>query len=286
MNSTPTAGTAHPFQRLLLATERSEHDAPAEVTALAMAARCGLPLRVVVPLRSNPEYEIAAPQLALREEQALAARLGEFRQQAAQAGVTLELVLRRGEELWREIVAEAIAAQADLLVTRQRGRQGMLARLLVGEMVTKVAGHAPCSMLMVPPPGGLWSRHVLAAVDASVHAATVASRAAQVAATCGLPLTVLSVAADPGATAQAAALAVAQRAAAAAQAAAGWGQAPQVRVASGRAYDAIVLAADEVGADLIVLGRRGETDLAELPMGSTAQRVVGLAHRAVMLVRP
>lgn len=224
MNSIPTAGPAHPFQRLLLATERSEHDAPAEVTALAMAARCGLPLRVVVPLRSNPEYEIAAPQLALREEQALAARLGEFRQQAAQAGVTLELVLRRGEELWREIVAEAIAAQADLLVTRHRGRQGMLARLLVGEMVTKVAGHAPCSMLMVPPPGGLWSRHVLAAVDASVHAATVASRAAQVAATCGLPLTVLSVAADPGATAQAAALAVAQRAAAAAQAAAGWGR--------------------------------------------------------------
>jgi nucleotide-binding universal stress UspA family protein len=107
-----------------------------------------------------------------------------------------------------------------------------------------------------------------------------------VAATCGLPLTVLSVAADPGATAQAAALAVAQRAAAAAQAAAGWGQAPQVRVASGRAFEAIVQAADEVGADLIVLGRRGETDLAELPMGSTAQRVVGLAHRAVMLVRP
>jgi nucleotide-binding universal stress UspA family protein len=59
-----------------------------------------------------------------------------------------------------------------------------------------------------------------------------------------------------------------------------------VRVASGRAFEAIVQAADEVGADLIVLGRRGETDLAELPMGSTAQRVVGLAHRAVMLVRP
>ncbi len=277
--------SSHPFQHLLLATERTEHDRPAEITALAMAARCGLPLRVVLPLRSNPEYEIAAPELALRAEREMAARVADLRGQAERAGVALEVAIRRGEEPWREIVAEAQASGADLLVTRHRGRQGILARLLVGEMVSKVAGHAPCSMLMLPPPGGLWSQHVLAAVDGSDHAAGVATRAAQVAATCGLPLTLLSVATADTAQAQSAALAVAQRAALAAQAVVGLVAAPNVRVASGRPYEAIVQVADQVGADLIVLGRRGETELPELLMGSTAQRVVGLAHRAVMLVR-
>jgi hypothetical protein len=153
-------------------------------------------------------------------------------------------------------------------------------------MVSKVAGHAPCSMLMVPPPGGLWSHHVLAAVDASAHGPVVARQAAAVAATCGLPLTVLSVAPDGSAPAQAAALAVAQRAAdAAMQAVPGLPAPPQVRTGQGRAYEAIVAAADAAGADLIVLGRRGETELADLLLGSTAQRVVGLAGRAVMLVR-
>jgi nucleotide-binding universal stress UspA family protein len=141
-------------------------------------------------------------------------------------------------------------------------------------------------MLMVPPPGGLWSRHVLAAVDASTHAPMVARQAAEVAATCGLPLTVLSVAADTTPQSQASALAVAQRAAqTASEAVPALAAAPQVRVDSGRAYDAIVRTADAVGADLIVVGRRGETELADLLLGSTAQRVVGLAGRAVMLVR-
>lgn len=285
------AGTsaAHPFARLLLATERSDYDRPAERTALAMAQRCGLPLQVVLPLRSNPEYELAAPELALREEQAVGERVRALRAEAAQSGVTLELVLRRGEEPWREIVAEAVASGADLVVTRQRGRQGVLARLLVGEMVSKVAGHVPCSVLMVPPPGGLWSRHVLAAVDASAHAPLVAARAAAVAAVCGLPLTLLSVAGDTGPAAQAAAQALLQHAAAAAaQAAPDLPQPPALRVATGRPYEAIVQVAEQIGADLIVVGRRGETalaDLADLPMGSTAQRVVGLSQRAVLLVR-
>lgn len=285
MNSTFSGGFAHPFQRLLLATERTDHDVPAEITALAMAGRCGLPLRMVVPVRSNPEFEVAAPELALKAERDVAAKVARFVEQARAAGVTLETVLRRGEEPWREIVAEADASGADLLVTRHRGRQGLLARLLVGEMVSKVAGHVHCSMLMVPPPGGLWSRHVLAAVDASARGPAVARQAAAVAATCGLPLTVVSVAADDSAAARATAESMARRAAEAAQQAAPLASPVQVRVVVGRPYEAIVQVADQVGADLLVLGRRGETELAGLLLGSTAQRVVGLAQRAVMLVQ-
>jgi nucleotide-binding universal stress UspA family protein len=141
-------------------------------------------------------------------------------------------------------------------------------------------------MLMVPPPGGIWSHHVLAAVDASPHAAAVARQAAAVAATCGLPLTIVSVAADDSPTARQAAEAVARRAAdVATQAAPGLACSPELHVASGRAYEAIVRSADAVGADLLVLGRRGETELADLLLGSTSQRVVGLAQRAVLLVR-
>ena len=57
-----------PFARLLLATEHTEFDAGAETLALAMARRCGLPLVAVLPVVSNPEFEVAAPQRAIQAD--------------------------------------------------------------------------------------------------------------------------------------------------------------------------------------------------------------------------
>ena len=58
------------FSRLLLATEHSEFDAGAEALAFAMARRCGLPLAAVLPVSSNPEFEVVAPELAARGRRA------------------------------------------------------------------------------------------------------------------------------------------------------------------------------------------------------------------------
>jgi nucleotide-binding universal stress UspA family protein len=59
----------------------------------------------------------------------------------------------------------------------------------------------------------------------------------------------------------------------------------QTVVRAGSAYREIVEAADELGADLIVLGTHGRTGLAHLLMGSTAERVVRHARCPVLVVR-
>lgn len=186
----------YPFNRILLATEHTEFDAGAERLAFAMAKRCGVPLRVVVPLLSNPEYEAEMPELALRAEQEAGSKIAELRKQAEVSGVQLDVHVRRGAEIHAEIVAEAVESKTDLIVIRRRGKPGFLARMLVGEMVSKVIRDTSCSVLLVPRAAEFWNRHVLAAVGDTPAAASIAKTAGTIAGICGLPLTVLSVAAD------------------------------------------------------------------------------------------
>ncbi len=186
----------YPFNRILLATEHTEFDAGAERLAFAMAKRCGVPLRVVVPLLSNPEYEAEMPELALRAEQEVGSKIAELRKQAEALNIQLDVHVRRCAEIHAEIVAEAVESKTDLIVIRRRGKPGFLARMLVGEMVSKVIRDTRCSVLLVPRAAEFWNRHVLAAVGDTPAAASIAKTAGTIAGICGLPLTVLSVAAD------------------------------------------------------------------------------------------
>ena len=53
----------------------------------------------------------------------------------------------------------------------------------------------------------------------------------------------------------------------------------------GYAAREIVGDAEEIGADVIVMGSRGRGDLAGLLLGSTAHKVIHLSHRPVLIVR-
>ena len=184
----------YPFKRILLATEHTEFDAGAERIAFSMARLCGIPLRVVLPLLSNSEFEIEAPELALRAEQDAARHIDALHDSAKQLGVELDIKVRRGEEAYREIVAEAVDSQADLIVIRRRGKPGFLANLLVGEMVSKVIRNAPCAVLTVPRAAEFWRHGILAAVSETPSAQKITMLAASIAAACDLPLTIVSVA--------------------------------------------------------------------------------------------
>ena len=201
---------------------------------------------------------------------------------AARAGVDLDLRVRRGEEPWREIVAEAKARNADLLVIRRRGKRSFLSNLMVGEMVGKVATAAPCSVLMVPRAARVWSRRVLAGVDGTRAGQEVARAAARMAAGAGLPLTVVSVAVHDTAGERAAAERVIAAAVAVARSE---GAEAEGHVAAGRPADTIAQLATTTGADLLVVGRGGPEAHGRLHFGSNAQRVVGLASCAVLVVR-
>lgn len=54
---------------------------------------------------------------------------------------------------------------------------------------------------------------------------------------------------------------------------------------NGYPADAVVEYAEEIGADLIVIGSRGRGELAALLLGSTSHRILHLAHCDVLVVK-
>lgn len=273
---------SHPFERILLATEHTEFDSGAERLAFDMAKRCSVPLAAVLPVVSNPEYEAIAPQLAERAEQEAATRLNLLYDAAANAGVQLDVHVRRGVEPFREIVQEATERQSDLIVTRRRGKRSFLSNLLVGEMVSKVVGHAPCSVLFVPRAAQMWSHGILAALDNSPNAQHVAHTAAKVAAQCGLPLALLGIVAHDTPELRTETEATLAHARALATAA---GAQVSSQVLAGKPFEQILATAKSQGSDLIVVGRHGESNVIRTPFGGTTQKVIGLTDTSVLVVR-
>jgi nucleotide-binding universal stress UspA family protein len=266
------------FLRPMLATEHSEFDVGAERVALALAARRDEPLATVLPMVGNPEFDTVAPDMAARADALVADKLQRLQALAAAQGVRLAVQVRRGTEPYREIVDAAVAAQADLIIIRRRGHTGLLANLLLGEMVSKVVAHAPCNVLVNARGAQLWCRRVLLAVDpAAVHRGAVAL-AARVAVAFELPLAVVCVAEAGGGVAEAR-----QALAAAVAQAHALGAAAEGEVLTGKPHALILEAAHRDAADLIVLARHGATRLARAWVGSVAQKVIGLAECPVLV---
>jgi nucleotide-binding universal stress UspA family protein len=268
------------FVRPLLATEHSAQDSGAEALAMALAHRCGTPLAIVLPLLSNAEYEEVAPQLAQRAEQAAAAKLQALKAMAQTAGVAVELRARRGPEPYREIVDEARERGSDLIVIRRRGQRGLLANLLVGEMVRNVVAHAPCSVLVTPSAAPMWSQRVLVALDPQATDLSPVSLAAAIAAACVLPLSVVCVT-GPAADAMQQAEKALQQAWSIAR---GFGVQVDGLVRIGRPHEQIAAIAKQTGADLIVIGRHGGDSLSRAWLGGVAQKVIGVAEVPVLVV--
>ncbi len=266
------------FQRPLLVTEHTEFDVGAERIAFDMARRCGVRLNAVLPYASNPEFEVAAPHLAAKAQADAGARADQVEADAAAAGVDLSLEVRSGSELYEEVVDEARTVAADIIVTRRRGKRGVLANLLLGEMVGKVIAHAPCSVLVVARAAQPWRRCVLVALDPQTPLPRMLAAAIDIARTCGAALRVVSVAHDE--SGRGAVQAVVDEALAVA-AAAGMTAAGDVRV--GKAADRIVAVAADVGADLIVVGRHGGDSGRHAWIGGVTQKVIGLGECPVLV---
>ena len=267
------------FTRLLLATEGSEYDTGAERMAFAMAKRCQLPLATVVPLVSNPEYEALAPQLAARAEQEAAQKIAKLKKQADDAKVQIQLRVRRGEEPYFEIIDEARITNSEMIIIRRRGKRGLLANLLVGEMVSKVVAHAPCHVLIVPPDASMWNKRVLVAVDTADDGRSNVTIAAGVAAQCSVPLQIVSVVAADALRSHAQNL-VAQLV----QLALDAGVQAQGEVRTGKPFTEILAAREAGDCDLIVMGSRSDRRIGGAWVGGVAQMVMGLSAHPVMVL--
>lgn len=266
----------HPFDSILLVTLGTAFDAGAERVAFALAQKNTRPLMAIVPLVSNPEFEATAPEPAVTAEQEAGTRITALRAMAEKAGFGFDARVRHGEEPWKEIVAEARERNARLIVCRRYGKLGFLADLLVGEMVGKVVSHAPCNVLMVPRAGEMWRRRILLATDDSPDAERAASVAAEVAKIYSIPVTVVAVAAEG--------IDALRCVEVAAGTVRGAGVDVDLRVLSGRPSDAIVAIAREIGADLVVVGRRGRDGKDTPRLGPNAERVIGTVECPVLVV--
>jgi nucleotide-binding universal stress UspA family protein len=276
-----------PFHNMLLVTQGTDFDVGAERVGIDLAASCGLALRAVFPVVVNPMYESLDPMREEQEEAEAAAKLDKLQQVAMERGVELRGNVRPGEEPFREIVDEAREHHADLIVVRRRGKHGFLANLLLGEMVHTVIGNTHCDVLTVPRAAQLWSRSIVLATDGSAHSERATTVAAALAVRYGLPLTVVSVTNhhkerttdDNDAAAEAnveQALSVVRAAGA---------RATGRVISQGKPYRGILDTAEQTGADLIVMGRRGLNRLERILLGGTSEEVAGLSPGPVLIVQ-
>lgn len=270
----------YPFKRILLATEHTEFDAGAERVAFAMAKRCGTPLRAIIPIESNPEFEVQAPQLFLRDEEAAAAKVAALQESALNAGIELEVKVRHGMETYREIVEEASATNTDLIIIRRRGKPGILSKRLVGDMVSKVIRDAQCCVLTVPRAAEFWQRGVLASICDMPIAHEIARLSGNISAVCDLPLTFASVAENQNAkvtTESFNASCVATTSTS--------NNRIQGRVSVGDPTEQIILATKETNADLVVIGRQ-RYHLIPFIHGHTSimQKIIGALDVSTLVV--
>jgi hypothetical protein len=266
--------------RILVATDGSEYAAGAIRTGLALAGHCGADLTGMSVAVYSPEYSTLVPNLEEEAEKRAQAALKSFIDAAGPKARTLTV---EAADPAQGIVDGARQMEADLVVMGRRGKRG-LARMMVGDATAKVIGQVECAVLVCPRAARLWEKRILLATDGSAHSAAAAGTAGHLAKRFNLPLTVVSVVSSSHsetrrAEAQQAVDAEVQRMQT-------LGPAVEGRLLEGRPDEAIVRAAEEAGADLIILGSHGRTGLAKVLLGSVAERVIGQAPCPVLVVKP
>lgn len=136
------------YKKILTATDGSKYSKKAVREALAMAKAAGCPLVIVSAVDVTDEFETMAPGL---EDQMIAKAVRHVeavKKQAQQQGVRVDAIVRTGEA-YEVIVTLAREKKADIIVLGSHGRTG-LSRLLMGSVTSRVIGHAPCPVLVVP----------------------------------------------------------------------------------------------------------------------------------------
>jgi len=208
-----------------------------------------------------------------------------------------EIFVERGAP-YAELVRRAELWGADFIAVGSHGKSG-LARLVLGSVAERVVSHAHCSVLVARPvrrPGV-----VLVATDLSDPSLPAITAGAEAAERSGARLVVLSVlewsgfAAAPlfgmlGALPQLPPAELQKQMSDALQTLLNQsmerlGVVGKARVVDGSAASEIVSLADELDAELLVVGTHGRTGLTRLALGSVAERVIRGASCSVLAVR-
>ena len=267
------------IEKLLLATDWSDYSEGAVTEAITLARQCATELYAISVIEINPEYETFGADVIEKEEKEVATYFESLKTRALKEGVSCKTILRESGDPYRRIVEEAEARKVDMIIIGRHGRRG-LAKVLMGSVTAKVIGHAPCNVLVVPRAAAIEFRNILVATDGSGHANAAVSEAVGIAKRCGSHIIAVSAflmddELEEAKTIVNKVIKVAQEEGVSAE-----GITPR-----GKPFNAIVETAGGRAVDLIVMGAYGKTGLRKLLMGSSTEKVVGLAGCGVMVVK-
>ncbi len=144
-NVCPTTG----FERLLVATDGSEFSSAAVQEAINIASACSSMLYVIHVFEISAEVELWDSMATEKLEVSIRKYLAGLKAKAARAGVKCETIMHLGDSPYRLIVDEASKRKISAIIMGSHGRTG-LTRLMMGSTVSRVIGHAPCKVLVVP----------------------------------------------------------------------------------------------------------------------------------------
>src|SRR5215216_4792890 len=279
--------------RILFASDASEDSELAATTAVGLAKVTGSELHVLHVAPAFPDYfepsDSDEPGPTEREGRRI---LDEQLNKIENVGGTVaQSHLRRGGAA-EEVIDLSEELETGLIVLGSRGRGG-IRRALIGSVSDSVVRHAHCPVLVVRWKPVVFPAKILVATDGSEEAALAAQSAADLAARTGSELhvthvgTALSHVECMGAVTQelldkeAKEVLEAQlermREAGA--------RVTEAHLMSGRADEEIIFRAEQVGADLVVVGSRGLGGVRRALMGSVSDSVVRHAHCPVLVVR-
>jgi nucleotide-binding universal stress UspA family protein len=285
----PAVSPSAPFAKILVCTDGSPDSEGAITAALQLAQTTGSTIFLLEVLYYLAGYELQSPEtltppvvnLELMEAQEAGAkeRLAAWKEKATSVGVTLEPRIRISSSAYEGILEEAGEIQPDLIIMGRHGYTG-LARLLMGSVTARVIGHSPCNVLVVPQGVTLSFQRLLIASDGSPYGQAAWTEALSLAQRMASALIGVSVAATdgdiPGATKVIRTLELEAEK---------QGISLDTMIPMGRPEEGIVKAAEFKQASLIIRGSHGGTGLKRLLMGSVAERVIGHAPCAVLVVK-
>ena len=280
--------------KILLATDGSEDAELATTTAAALAKSTGSELHlvnvgVVAPALLAPlDVEPARVEREVRDV------LGEQARKVENVGGAVAQSHVRVGEAAREVVNLAEEIGTGLIAVGSRGR-GKAKRMLMGSVSDAVVRHAHCPVMVVRRKPVVFPAKILLATDGSEEAELAARTAADLAGKTGSELHLVHVLALPPETLydpfgtdareefEKRGRARLEELTEKLEASGGAVEGAHFRVGSPDAE--IVAQAEEVGADVVVLGSRGLGVMRRALMGSVSDSVVRHAHCPILVVR-
>jgi len=286
------------LSHMIICTDGSEYSEGAVREGIGLAKKNKARVTALSVIDFNAEFDALAPDLLEKMEEQAGGYVRAVKFRAEEEGVVAAATVIRSETPFLAIAEEASRLKSDLIVTGRRGRTG-LKSLLMGSVTKRTIGHAPCNVLVVPKDAVLTCRNILVATDGSRHSEAAAREAVSMAGSCGATLVIVAaVQAESSApldivSSQMQKDLIADRELTTAEnnirLVKELADKAQVRATSciyaGRPGDVIVHVAREKKADLIIVGSHGRTGLDRILLGSVAERVIGVADCATLVVK-